>query len=95
MVAKFRNIVWLVLAFAVFPCAGASLDTSSAQDEAFRQLRDAARKGDAVRATELAASLRDYPVPSYVDYYLLKSDLRNADETQVDAQSGQGRKCRR
>ncbi len=85
MVAKFRNIVWLVLAFAVFPCAGASWDTSSAQDEAFRQLRDAARKGDAVRATELAASLRDYPVPSYVDYYLLKSDLRNADETQVDA----------
>ena len=85
MVAKFRNIVWLVLAFAVFPCAGASLDTSSAQDEAFRQLRDAARKGDAVRATELAASLRDYPVPSYVDYYLLKSDLRNADEAQVDA----------
>ena len=87
MVTKFRNIVWLVLAFVVFPCAGASLDlnTSSAQDEAFRQLRDAARKGDAERATELAASLRDYPVPSYVDYYLLKSDLRNADEAQVEA----------
>ena len=87
MVAKFRNIVWLVLAFAVFPCFGASLElnTSSVQDEAFRQLRDAARKGDAVRAAELAAGLRDYPVPSYVDYYLLKSDLRNADEAKVEA----------
>ena len=86
MFARFRNLLLLVLAFAVFPYAEASRDltTTTAQDESFRQLRDAARKEDAARATRLADSLKDYPVPSYVDYYLLKSDLRNASEEEVD-----------
>ena len=69
MFARFRNLLLLVLAFAVFPYAEASRDltTTTAQDESFRQLRDAARKEDAARATRLADSLKDYPVPSYVD----------------------------
>lgn len=75
------------MVFMILPFAQASQDltTTSAQDETFRQLRDASRKQDATRASRLADSLRSYPVPSYVDYYLLKSDLRNASEAQVDA----------
>ena len=77
----------LVLAFAVFPCADAAreMTTTTGQDEIFRQLRDAARKEDASRAIQLADRLRDYPIPSYVDYYRLKSNLRNASESDVEA----------
>lgn len=87
MVAKFRNLLLLIIALAIVPCAEASVDltTTSVQDETFRQLRDAARKQDVSRAARLADSLRDYPVPSYVDYYLLKSDLPHASEADVDA----------
>ncbi|EEO28717.1 lytic transglycosylase domain-containing protein [Oxalobacter paraformigenes] len=87
MIAKFRNVLLLIIALAMVPCAEASVDlaTTSVQDETFRQLREAARKQDASRAARLADSLRDYPVPSYVDYYLLKSDLPHASEAEVDA----------
>lgn len=87
MAAVFRNWLVFILALAIFPYTHAShnLTTTTAQDESFRQLKVAAQKGDAVRAAQLADSLKNYPVPSYVDYYLLKSDLRNASEQEVDA----------
>ena len=87
MATRFRNWLLLIIAFAIIPCAQASRDltTTSVQDEAFRQLRDASRKQDVSRAVRLADGLRDYPVPSYVDYYLLKSDLRHASESEVNA----------
>jgi soluble lytic murein transglycosylase len=56
---------------------------SDAQDELFAQLREAARKGDADKAAELAARLPDYPIPSYVDYYRLKPRLRDASNDEV------------
>ena len=87
MCAKIRSYLLFAMVFMILPFAQASQDltTTSAQDEAFRQLRDASRKQDVARASRLADSLQTYPVPSYVDYYLLKSDLRNASEAQVDA----------
>lgn len=87
MFSKIRNFLFFALVFMILPFAQASQDltTTSEQDEAFRQLRDASRKADYARAALLADSLRTYPVPSYVDYYLLKSDLSNASEVQIDA----------
>lgn len=87
MMAVFRNWLLFILMLAMFPCAHASndLNTTLAQDESFRQLKVSAQKGDVARATQLADSLKNYPVPSYVDYYLLKSDLRNASEEEVSA----------
>ncbi len=87
MFAKIRSFLLFAIMCMILPFALASQDftTTSAQDETFRQLRDASRKQDAARAIRLAENLQSYPVPSYVDYYLLKSDLRNASEVQVDA----------
>lgn len=87
MFAKIRSFLLFAMMCMILPFALASQDftTTSAQDETFRQLRDASRKQDAARAIRLAENLQSYPVPSYVDYYLLKSDLRNASEAQVDA----------
>lgn len=56
---------------------------ADAQDDLFAQLREAARKGDADKAAELAARLPDYPIPSYVDYYRLKPRLRDASPPEV------------
>ena len=87
MFAKIRSFLLFAIMCMILPFALASQDftTTSAQDETFRQLRDASRKQDAARAIRLAENLQSYLVPSYVDYYLLKSDLRNASEVQVDA----------
>lgn len=87
MSAKIRSFLLFAVMFMILPFAQASqnLTSTSAQDEAFRQLREASRKQDVARTARLADSLRSYPVPSYVDYYLLKSNLRNASEAEVDA----------
>lgn len=87
MLARLGNWLLFILALTVFTYAGAtqSLTTTTSQDESFRQLKEAARKSDVLRATQLADSLKGYPVPSYVDYYLLKSNLRNAKDREVDA----------
>ncbi|MGC7404766.1 transglycosylase SLT domain-containing protein [Pandoraea pneumonica] len=44
-------------------------------DDIFVQLREAARTNDAPRATALAAMLSDYDVPSYVQYFQIKSRM--------------------
>ena len=87
MLARFKKLLLLVLALAVFPYVEASPDltTTAVQDESFRQLKEAARKEDIARAAQLADNLKNYPVPSYVDYYLLRSNLRNANEEEIDA----------
>ncbi|MFI4941433.1 MAG: transglycosylase SLT domain-containing protein [Burkholderiales bacterium] len=48
------------------------------EDDAFLALRDAARDDDAARASNMAARLADYAIPSYVDYYRLKARLTEA-----------------
>jgi len=56
-------------------------------DQRFLALRDAAAKEDGPRAQELASQLAGYSLPSYVDYYRLKANLRrpagfNAEDVQ-------------
>lgn len=56
---------------------------SSADDQVFLALRDAARRDDAAKAAELASRLANYPIPSYVEYYRLKPRLRNAPAAEI------------
>ena len=82
----FRNVFLLVLALIWLPGIQAqSLPSTADQDEAFLQLRAASRKDAAPRAEELASQLAAYPVPSYVEYYRLKSRLRSAADTEIRA----------
>lgn len=48
------------------------------EDDAFLLLRDAVRQGDPSKAEFYAARLPNYTIPSYVDYYRLKSRFRDA-----------------
>ncbi|MBY4896655.1 lytic transglycosylase domain-containing protein [Cupriavidus sp. AU9028] len=47
-------------------------------DDAFRALREAARRNDAARAYAISATLVDYPMPSYVEYFRIKPQLFDA-----------------
>lgn len=47
-------------------------------DDAFRALREAARKNDVARAYAISATLVDYPIPSYVEYFRIKPQLFDA-----------------
>ena len=84
---SFRTVLLVMTTFTMISCAEASreLTTTPVQDEAFRQLREAARKHDTEKAIALANSLQNYPISSYVDYYRLKSNLRNASDEEVSA----------
>lgn len=44
-------------------------------DDLFVALRNAARKNDAPQAIALAAQLDNYPIPSYVQYFVIKSQM--------------------
>jgi soluble lytic murein transglycosylase len=55
----------------------------SNDDEIFLALRDAARDSNAAKASELASRLRNYPVPSYVDYFQLKPRIHLASEQEI------------
>lgn len=57
----------------------------ASEDEAFLALRDAARSGDSERAQDIAAALPQYVIPSYVDYYRLRSRLSEASEEEIRA----------
>lgn len=52
-------------------------------DDTFLALRDAARHDDAAKAAQIAARLRDYAIPSYVDYYQLKPRIKNAPAREI------------
>lgn len=52
-------------------------------DDVFLALRDAAKRDDAAAAWAFADRLPNYSIPSYVDYYRLKSRLRNATPADV------------
>lgn len=67
-----------LLIFSSSHAAGLSID-----DQRFLLLREAAQKENAARAAELAKQLSDYPIPSYVDYYLLKSRLANSNHSDI------------
>ncbi|MDB5855001.1 MAG: lytic transglycosylase protein [Herminiimonas sp.] len=63
--------------------ASTRLQTTPGQDELFASLRDAARRDDVLKTTDLAARLRDYPVPSYIEYFSLKPRIRIAPESEI------------
>ncbi|AZP12866.1 lytic transglycosylase domain-containing protein [Undibacterium parvum] len=52
-------------------------------DDRFMALRDAAMHDDASSAQEYAGALRQYEIPSYVDYYVLRTRIRSASNTEV------------
>ncbi|MES2931974.1 MAG: transglycosylase SLT domain-containing protein [Pseudomonadota bacterium] len=54
------------------------------QDEVFLALRDAARRDDSAKAGDFANRLSNYAIPSYVDYYRLKSRLAQASITEIN-----------
>jgi soluble lytic murein transglycosylase len=57
----------------------------ASDDQRFLALRDAASKEDAARALQLSKQLAGYVLSDYVDYYLLKSHLRDASENEITA----------
>jgi soluble lytic murein transglycosylase len=71
----------LVVAFTSF--AHADDADSRREDDSFLLLRDAVRQDDASKAEFYAARLSNYSIPSYVDYYRLKSRLKDASSTEI------------
>ncbi len=56
----------------------AALTIPSNPDEAFVALREAARKNDVDRTAAISATLVDYPIPSYVEYFRIKPQMFDA-----------------
>ena len=81
--------VMLLAASALFllPAAHAQKRPAgfASDDDAFLALRDASRRNDAARATDISSRLGNYPIPSYVDYYQLKPRIKDASATEVQA----------
>ncbi|RZT05887.1 soluble lytic murein transglycosylase [Duganella sp. CF402] len=71
----------LVVAFTSF--AHADDADSRREDDSFLLLRDAVRQDDASKAEFYAARLNNYSIPSYVDYYRLKSRLKDASSSEI------------
>ncbi|RJF97598.1 lytic transglycosylase domain-containing protein [Noviherbaspirillum saxi] len=61
----------------------AAAATFANDDDAFLALRDAARNGDAARASDLASRLGNYAIPSYVDYFRLRPRIGSASEQEI------------
>jgi soluble lytic murein transglycosylase len=55
----------------------------ASDDDVFLALRDASRNDDAAKASELASRLRNYAIPSYVDYFQLKPRINSAPEQEI------------
>ncbi len=71
----------------LLPAAHAQKRTAgfASDDDAFLALRDASRRGDAVRANDIASKLGNYAIPSYVDYYQLQPRIRDASAIEIQA----------
>ncbi|MET3109027.1 soluble lytic murein transglycosylase [Oxalobacteraceae bacterium GrIS 2.11] len=79
----FQLFPMLLVVLSAAVCQASPLTNFSSDDQRFLALRDAASKEDVGRAAELASQLSGYGIPSYVDYYLLKSHLRTASESEI------------
>jgi soluble lytic murein transglycosylase len=73
----------VVVAFTSFAHADDTSADSRREDDSFLLLRDAVRQDDASKADFYAARLTSYSIPSYVDYYRLKSHLKDAPSADV------------
>jgi soluble lytic murein transglycosylase len=87
---KFRHSLRHSFRYTLLALLGASLLTplgalASSADEQFLAARSAARNGDRARLEQLAPTLQDYELASYVDYWQLLLDLKEADPASVTA----------
>ena len=73
----------LVVAFTSLARAQDPAADSRKEDDSFLLLRDAVRQDDAAKADFYAARLPNYSIPSYVDYYRLKSHLKDASQMEI------------
>ena len=74
----------LVTCMVMMPAyASVDLSTTTEQDDAFLELREAARKPDPALVNSLAGELAGYPVPSYVEYYRLRTRIETATEAEI------------
>ncbi|HEX8605872.1 MAG TPA: transglycosylase SLT domain-containing protein [Pseudoduganella sp.] len=74
----------LAISCAITPLAiPQDLGDSRKEDDAFLLLRDSVRRNDAAKAEFYAARLADYAIPSYVDYYRLKSHFVAASSGEI------------
>lgn len=80
-----RILLLAVSAVLLLPAAHAQkrVPGFAADDDIFLTLRNASRRNDAATASEIAANLRDYPIPSYVEYYQLKPRIKDAPATEI------------
>lgn len=89
---KLFSRIFLVAMSATFllPVAHAQKRTNGvvSEDDTFLALRDASRRNDAARAADIAASLGNYPIPSYVDYFQLKPRIKDASPGELQAYLG-------
>jgi len=60
------------------PAVAQSAAIPTVPDDAFVALREAARKNDVDRTYALSATLVDYPIPSYVEYFRIKPQMFDA-----------------
>ncbi|WP_458762743.1 lytic transglycosylase domain-containing protein [Cupriavidus basilensis] len=69
-----------------------SLAIPSNPDDAFVALREAARKNDVARTDAISATLVDYPISSYVEYFRIKPQMFDASGlARIDAPDDQVR----
>ncbi|UGQ46104.1 lytic transglycosylase domain-containing protein [Massilia endophytica] len=82
MISKSKWIAGALLAAACLTAFAQDGDTRK-EDDAFLLLRDSVRRDDASKAEFYAARLANYAIPSYVDYYRLKSHFRDASAAEI------------
>ena len=58
---------------------------SAATDDRLLAARDAARAGDRLKLERIAPELQGHELESYVEYWLLQLDLKNADPAAIKA----------
>lgn len=79
----------LVMVAALLPhspaLAAKSIKSFVTADDRFMALRDAAMHDDAESVQEHAAALSQYEIPSYVDYYVLRTKIRSASAGEMKA----------
>ncbi len=91
LVRVYRAVVAVIAGTVLVACSSAaplrqSTADLSPDDQAFVALREASRQNDEGQAASLAARLTAYPVPSYVEYFVLKPQLfDNSGHANTDA----------
>lgn len=80
-----RILLLAVSAVLLLPAAYAQkrVPGFAGDDDIFLTLRNASRRNDAATASEIAANLGDYPIPSYVEYYQLKPRIKDAPASEI------------